>query len=322
MDLSQLTVQDSNQAYDVVIIGGGPGGATAALYAARADLRTLVLDKNLSAGALGMTTSVDNYPGMPNTTGPEIVRTIRGQAESFGAEFRQEQVIGVSLEGETKEIYTGGGTYKAHALILATGGMGRSNFVPGEEALVGRGVSYCATCDAAFFRDRWVAVVGNTEQASEEALFLAKFAAKVTLVQGGKEPKGSPELVAGVKEEPKIEFRSGRLTAVVGEQKVTGIKVSGEGGEQVLEVAGVFIFLQGNKPVIDFLGGMVPITETGCVRINRETFETDLPGVFAIGDLLCTEIKQAVIAASEGCQAAIHAEKRLRGRQKALRDWK
>lgn len=308
--------------YDVVIIGGGPGGATAAIYAARADLRTLVLDRALSAGALGMTSNVDNYPGMPNTTGPEIVQTIRQQAESFGAEFRQEQVIGVDLADEVKVIYGAQGTYRARAVILATGGMGRSSFVAGEEALVGKGVSYCATCDAAFFRGQSVAVVGNTEQAAEEALFVAKFADTVTLVHGGKEPKAPPEILEELRANPKIRFHSGRLLAVEGEGKVTGIRVTGEGGERVISLAGVFIFLQGNKPVTDYLMGMVPTTDAGCVIINRETYETQVPGVFAIGDLLCTEIKQAVIAASEGCQAAIHAEKRLRGRQKALRDWK
>jgi len=311
-----------NFEFDVVIIGGGPGGATAALYTARADLKTVVLDKSLAAGALGMTTNVDNYPGMPNTTGPEIVRTIRGQAESFGADFRQEQVIGVSLEGEVKEIYTAGGAYKARAVVLATGGMGRSSFVPGEEALVGRGVSYCATCDAAFFRDREVAVVGSGEQAAEEALFLAKFASKVTLVHAGKAPKAKPELLAELKDEPKVVFKSGRLTAVTGDGKVAGIRVMGEDGEEELAVAGVFIFLQGSKPVTDFLMGTVPTTEAGCLIVDRETFETKVSGVFAIGDLLCTEIKQAVIAASEGCQAAIHVEKRLRNRKKAMRDWK
>ncbi|HWI60445.1 MAG TPA: FAD-dependent oxidoreductase [Symbiobacteriaceae bacterium] len=308
--------------YDVVIIGGGPGGATAALYTARADLKTVVLDKNLSAGALGMTTNVDNYPGMPNATGPEIVRTIRGQAESFGAEFRQEQVIGVSLDGEEKEVYTAEGSYKARAVILATGGMGRSNFVPGEEALVGRGVSYCATCDAAFFRDQPVAVVGSGEQATEEAIFLAKFASQVTLVHSGKEPKGSPELLAHLRSEPKVTVRAGRLVAVLGEGKVSGIRIAGADGEEELDVKGIFIFLQGNKPVIDYLMGTVPTTAAGCLRVSRETFETEVSGVFAIGDLLCTEIKQAVIAASEGCQAAIHVEKKLRNRQKALRDWK
>jgi thioredoxin reductase (NADPH) len=318
----EANTQDRTE-FDVIIVGGGPGGATAALYTARADLGTLVLDKSLAAGALGMTTTVDNYPGMPHTTGPEIVKVIRGQAEEFGARFLQEQVIGVSLNDEVKEIYTGEGTYKARAVILATGGMGRSNFVPGEEEMVGRGVSYCATCDAAFFRDQPVAVVGNTEQAVEEALFLARFASKVHLVQGGKEPKAEADLLSHLQAEPKIEFVSGRLVAVEGEGRVTGIRVATTGaGEQGLPVSGAFIFLQGNKPVIDFLMGQVPTTEDGCVIIDRDTYETKVPGVFAIGDLLCTEIKQAVIAASEGCQAAIHAEKMLRGRKKALRDWK
>ncbi|MFZ5824134.1 MAG: NAD(P)/FAD-dependent oxidoreductase [Bacillota bacterium] len=312
----------ADEEYDIVIIGGGPGGATAALYAARADLRTLVLDKSLAAGALGMTGAVDNYPGMPNTTGPEIVKTIRGQAESFGALFRQEQVMGVSLEGEVKEIYTTGGSYKARAVILATGGMGRSNLVPGEERLVGRGVSYCATCDAAFFRDQPVIVVGSGEQATEEALFLTRFASKVLLVHVGKELKAPDHMLEELRENPKVEPVSGRLLEVLGEEKATGVKIATPEGERVLEAPGIFIFLQGNKPVIDYLMGTVPTTEQGCLIVNRETFETQVEMVFAIGDLLCTEIKQAVIAASEGCQAAIHAEKRLRGRKQARRDWK
>jgi thioredoxin reductase (NADPH) len=308
--------------YDIVIIGGGPGGGTAALYTARADLKTVVLDKSLAAGALGMTTKVDNYPGMPQSTGPEIVSTIRRQAESFGATFVQDTVIGVHLGGEEKEIYGNAGVYKARAVILATGGMGRSNYVPGEEPLVGRGVSYCATCDGAFFRGESVAVIGSGEQALEEALFLTKFAAEVILVHSGKEPKAPPEMLAELRENAKIRLHSGRLLAVEGEGKVAGIKVTGAGGEQMLPVSGLFIFLQGNKPVTDYLQGTVPVTDQGCVLIDRETFETHIPGVYAIGDLLCTEIKQAVIAASEGCQAAIHAEKRLRNRKKALRDWK
>lgn len=321
MEISGL--QLGNEEYDVVVIGGGPGGATAALYAARADLRTLVLDKSLAAGALGMTGRVDNYPGLPGTTGPEIVRAIRAQAESFGAEFRQEQVIGVSLaDPEYKEVYSAGGTYRTRALILATGGMGRTNLVPGEEALVGKGVSYCATCDAAFFRDMPVAVIGSGEQAVEEALFLTKFAREVTLVHTGAAPRAPEELMHELKENPRVKLQSGRLLEVLGESKVAEIRISGPQGEQRLQVDGVFIFLQGNKPVVDYLGGEIALSESGCVLVDRETFETNLPGVFAIGDLLCTEIKQAVIAASEGCQAAIHAEKRLRGRKLALKDWK
>ncbi len=319
---SPMVNLSAEQSYDVVIIGGGPGGATAALYTARAELRTLVLDKSLGAGALGMTNKVDNYPGMPNTTGPEIVKTIRGQAEAFGAEFRQEQVIGVSLEGDEKQVFTGNGTYTCRAVILATGGMGRTNLVPGEERLVGRGVSYCATCDAAFFREQPVVVVGSGEQAVEEAIFLTKFAAAVTLVHVGKEPKAPTHLVDEARAHPKVKFVSGRLLEVLGDERATGIKISGPEGERVIEAPGIFIFLQGNKPVIDYLMGTVPTTEQGCLIVDQESFETQVPLVFAIGDLLCTEIKQAVIAASEGCQAAIHAEKRLRGRKQALKDWK
>lgn len=317
-----LSHTPAEQLYDLVIIGGGPGGATAALYAARADLKTIVIDKSLGAGALGMTQKVENYPGMPNATGPEIVRTIRRQAESFGAEFVQEQVIGVSLDGEVKEVYTGSGTFRGRAVILATGSMGRASFVPGEERLVGRGVSYCATCDAAFFRGRPVAVVGSGEEAVEEALYLSNFAGKVILVHAGRQPKASPHLLEDLEQNPKIERVPGRLLEVLGEQKVEGIRIAGPEGEQVIEVPGVFIFMQGNRPVTDYLMGTVPTNPGGTVIVDRETFETRVPMVFAIGDLLGGEVKQAVVAAAHGALAAVNAEKRLRGRRQARSDWK
>lgn len=312
----------TEQVYDLLIIGGGPAGATAALYGARADLKTLVIDKSLGAGALGMTQKVDNYPGMPNATGPEIVRTIRRQAESFGAEFVQDQVIGASLDGEVKEVYTGNGTYRGRAVILATGAMGRSNYVPGEERLVGRGVSYCATCDAAFFRDQPVAVVGSGEEAVEESLYLSNFASQVILVHTGRQPQASPHLMEELEKNPKIERVSGRLLEVLGEEKVEGIRITGPEGERVIEVPGVFIFMQGNKPVTDYLMGTVPTNEDGTVIVDRRTYETRVPMVFAVGDLLGGEVKQAVIAAADGALAAVQAEKRLRGRKQARSDWK
>ena len=168
---------DAEDVYDVVIIGGGPAGATAALYAARADLKTVVIDKGLTAGALGLTTKIANYPGVPGeVSGAELVKTMRAQAEQFGARFVQDKVQAVDLESDPKMIFANGGTYITRAVVIATGAMGRGHRVPGEDRLLGHGVSYCATCDAAFFRDQVVAVAGNTDEAIEEALFLTRFA--------------------------------------------------------------------------------------------------------------------------------------------------
>jgi thioredoxin reductase (NADPH) len=315
--------QASEDTYDVIIIGAGPAGATAAIYTARADLKTLVLDKGLTAGALGMTHKIANYPGVPGEiSGADLLRRIRSQAESFGACFVQDKVLSTHLHGEVKEVHGGKGIYHARAVIIATGSMGRTNTVPGEEQLVGRGVSYCATCDGAFFRDRDVAVAGNNDEAVEEALFLTRFARRVHLLVQTPELKASPNLADEVSQHPKVETHLGtRLREVVGQQEVAGVRVaSRDGEEQQLPVAGVFIYLQGGKPITDFLGDQVPSDETGCLVVN-DVMQTSLPGVFAVGDVLCNHLKQAVIAAAEGTAAAIALQRYLSGRERLRADW-
>jgi thioredoxin reductase (NADPH) len=309
--------------YDVIIIGGGPAGATAAIYTARAELKTLVLDKGLGAGALGMTSKIANYPGVPGkVSGAELVKRIRGQAESFGAHFVQDKVLTTNLRGEVKEVYGSKGVYSGRAVVIATGAMGRTYTMPGEEQLVGRGVSYCATCDGAFFRDQEVAVAGNNDEAVEEVLFLTKLARRVHLLVPTPELKASPDLAAEVSQHPRAEIHlATRLREVVGEQKVEGVRVVPRGGEeQMVPVAGVFIYLQGGKPITDFLDGQLPITETGCLAVD-ETMQTNVPGVFAVGDVLCNHLKQAVIAAAEGASAAMALQRYLSGRDKLRPDW-
>lgn len=312
---------------DVAIIGGGPAGSSAAIYTARADLKTVVIDKGLTSGALGMTGKVENYPGLPGKTGPEIVQAIREQARSFGAEFVQAQVLSVDFSEDEKIIFTSDGDYRARAVILATGSMGRGKRVPGEEDYVGRGVSYCATCDAAFFRDQRVAVVGSSDEALEEGSFAARYASEVLFLVPGDEFKAEPHLVEELKEHDNVKvLYNYRLLGVEGDEEgVSGIKVRGPEGEETLDVKGVFIYLQGNKPVTDFLGEYlgthIDTTEAGCLVVD-ENFQTRMPGVYAIGDLLCTEVKQAVIAAGEGAWAAVNIDKWLRGRKKVRPDWK
>ncbi len=309
--------------YDVIIIGGGPAGATAAIHTARADLKTLVLDKGLTAGALGMTSKIANYPGLPGEiSGAELLKRIRNQAESFGAHFVQDKVLTTNLRGEVKEVYGSKGAYNARAVIIATGAMGRTYTMPGEEQLVGRGVSYCTTCDGAFFRDQEVAVAGNNDEAMEETLFLTKFARRVHLLVQTQELKASSDLADEVSQHPKVEIHPAtRLREVVGEQQVESVRVvTRDGEEQEIPVAGVFIYLQGGKPITDFLDGQLPTTETGCLAVD-EVMQTSLPGVFAVGDVLCNHLKQAVIAAAEGAVAAMALQRYLSGREKLRLDW-
>lgn len=313
--------KDNN--YDVIIIGGGPGGASAAIYTARADLRTLVIDKGLTAGALGITTKISNYPGVPGpVSGAELVEIMREQAESFGAEFLTDKVVGVEFSDETKTVIAGTGIYHARALVLATGSMGRTSSVPGEAEYLGRGVSYCATCDGAFFRDQDVAVIGNNDEALEEALFLTKFASNVNLIVPTPELKARQILAEEALANPKINVRLGtRLKEITGNGKVDSIRVQPRGGKvEDVPVSGAFVYLQGGKPITDYLMEQLATTEEGCLIVDSD-MQTAVPGVFAIGDLICTHIKQAVVAASDGVIAAVAIDKYLNDRKTLRTDW-
>ena len=309
--------------YDVIIIGGGPGGASAAIYTARADLRTLVIDKGLTAGALGITAKISNYPGVPGpVSGADLVEIMRGQAESFGAQFLTDKVVGVDISGDTKTVIAGTGVYNAKAIVLATGSMGRTSTVPGEEEFLGRGVSYCATCDGAFFRDQDVAVIGNNDEALEEALFLTKFASKVDLVVPTPALKARNALAEEALANPKINLRLGtRLKEITGNGKVDGINVQPRGGQvEQLPVSGAFVYLQGGRPITDYLMEQLETNEGGCLVADND-MQTTTPGVFAIGDLICTHIKQAVIAASDGVIAAVAIDKYINDRKALRNDW-
>lgn len=308
--------------YDVIVVGGGPAGATAALYAARADLKTVVLDRSMAGGALASTSKIANYPGIPGVvTGLELLQTIRGQAESFGAEFRMAQVLSAGLEGTPKELWSSEGPLKGRAVIVATGKKGRKSRIPGEEELVGRGVSYCATCDAPFYRDGVAAVIGGGEEAVAEASLLARFARKLYLVAPGASFQADPAHLEELKGNPKVEVRTGQqLREIVGGDHVAGIRLSTAGGEEALDVDGVFLYLPGNAPTTDFLEGALETTEQGCIVVDRER-ATNIPGVYAVGDVVCSYLQQAVVAAADGAIAAMAAEKYIRGRAKARSDW-
>ncbi|MCA9924466.1 MAG: FAD-dependent oxidoreductase [Anaerolineales bacterium] len=322
LGLSALGGAEDNQ-YDVIIIGGGPGGASAAIYTARADLRTLVIDKGLTAGALGITTKISNYPGVPGpVTGAELVEIMREQAKSFGAQFLTDKVVGIDLSGDEKMVMAGTGAFYAKAVVLATGSMGRTNSVKGEGELLGRGVSYCATCDGAFFRDQEVAVIGNNDEALEEALFLTKFAAKIHLIVPTPELKATAHLAQAVTDHPKLHVKTGtRLKEIVGSDRVEAVRVHPRGGaEEHIPVTGAFVYLQGGQPITDYLMGQLETTDKGCLVVDEE-MSTTVPGLFAIGDLLCSHLKQAVVAAADGVIAAVAVDKFVHGRQSSKTDW-
>lgn len=306
--------------YDVIIVGGGPSGLSAALYASRAKLKTLVLDKSKTAGSLAYASLIENYPGLEKPmSGGELLDIFRKQAESFGAEYKEEQVIGTSLSGDVKEVFTMEASYQGKTVIIATGSMGRKATIKGEGEFLGRGVSYCAICDAAFFKGKTVCVLGDSEEAVKEAGVLARFAETVYLI--------SPSQKLKVEEDyPSLQISNIKLllgrvvTAIEGSDAVERIRMKASGSESELALDGVFVYLMGNKPIIDFLQGAVDVSEEGCVMTNR-FMETNVPGVFSAGDVTCTEARQVIIAASHGCLAALSAEKYIFGRKKAKVDW-
>lgn len=309
--------------YDVIIIGGGPAGATAALYAARAGLKTVVVDKGLTTGALGVTGRIANYPGLTEeVTGAELLERMREQARSFGAEFVSDKVIGVDLKNDPKKVFCNQHMFDGRIVIIATGSMGRGTKIKGEDEFVGKGVSYCATCDAAFFKDQDVLVAGSSDEAIEEGLYLTRFASRVHFLNPSDELIAPRELVEELEANPKVTlYKEAKLKEIGGNGKVDSARFELKGaGEQTLRVSGAFIYLQGGRPITDFLEGQLEISEKGCLMVDHEQL-TSIPGVYAVGDVLCEHIKQVVIAAGEGALAGMSAEKALRGRRQIVVDW-
>ncbi|BAV43882.1 thioredoxin-disulfide reductase [Mycobacterium ulcerans] len=301
--------------HDVIVIGSGPAGYTAALYTARAQLAPLVFEGTSFGGALMTTTEVENYPGFrEGITGPELMDEMREQALRFGADLRMEDVQSVSLDGPIKSVVTSDGeTHRARAVILAMGAAARYLHVPGEQELLGRGVSSCATCDGFFFRDQDIAVIGGGDSAMEEATFLTRFARSVTLVHRRDEFRASKIMINRAQANDKIRILTNKIVlAVDGETTVTGLQlrdtVTGE--ETTLPVTGVFVAI-GHEPRSSLVRDAVDVDPDGYVLVNGRTTGTSLEGVFAAGDLVDRTYRQAVTAAGSGCAAAIDAERWL-----------
>jgi len=314
-------MEDRSDTYDVIIIGGGPAGLTAALYSARSKLKTVILDKSLTAGALAYSNRIENYPGLTNpVSGKELLSIMRTQAMGFGAEYVETQVVGMNLSGDTKEVFTMERTYSGKTLIIATGAMGRKPGIKGEGEFLGKGVSYCAICDAAFFGGKTVCIIGNSEETVKEAEVLARFAETVYLISPTNTLKVDDNH-PGLKI-PNIRIMLGYTpTSIEGKDIVERIRMHDCNQKEVdLELSGVFVYLHGNKPITDFLAGTLETGEDGCIPVNC-MMETSVPGVFAAGDVTCTEIRQVVVAASQGCLAALAAEKYLYKRTRYRMDW-
>jgi thioredoxin reductase (NADPH) len=304
----------TDEVRELIIIGSGPAGYTAAVYAARAQLRPLVFEGTQFGGALMTTTEVENYPGFTDgIMGPELMEQMRGQAKRFGADLRAEDVEQVSLEGEVKTVVANGVTYRARAVVLAMGAAARYLHVPGEQLLLGRGVSACATCDGFFFRDKDIAVIGGGDSAMEEAIFLTRFARSVTIVHRREDFRASRIMLERAKNEPKMRWRTNaEVVEVVGDNSVAGLKlrdtVTGE--ESLLEVSGMFVAI-GHDPRSGLVRDVLETDEDGYVKVEAPSTRTAIPGVFAAGDLVDKTYRQAVTAAGSGCAAAIDAERWL-----------
>ncbi|MBJ7902032.1 thioredoxin-disulfide reductase [Streptomyces sp. NPDC004549] len=301
---------------NVIIIGSGPAGYTAALYTARASLKPLVFEGAVTAGgALMNTTEVENYPGFPSgIMGPDLMDNMRAQAERFGAELIPDDIVSVDLTGEIKTVTdTSGTVHRAKAVIVATGSQHRKLALPNEDALSGRGVSWCATCDGFFFRDQDIAVIGGGDTAMEEATFLSRFAKSVTIVHRRDTLRASKAMQERAFNDPKIKFAwDSEVVEILGEQKLTGLKLrnvkTGEVSE--LPVTGLFIAI-GHDPRTELFKGQLDLDAEGYLKVAAPSTRTNVPGVFAAGDVVDHTYRQAITAAGTGCASALDAERYL-----------
>jgi len=310
-----------DQIHNVIIIGSGPAGYTAAVYTARAQLAPLVFEGTSFGGALMTTTEVENYPGFKDgIMGPELMDQMREQALRFGADLQMEDVEAVDLTGPVKTVTTGAGdTFRARSVILAMGAAARYLGVPGEQELLGRGVSACATCDGFFFKDQDIAVIGGGDSAMEEATFLTRFARSVTLVHRRDQLRASKIMAERAEADHKIRFAwNSAVTAIHGDAKVTGVTLRDTvtGAEREVAATGIFIAI-GHDPRNELVQGQVTLDEGGYVVCRDRSTLTNLPGVFACGDLVDHTYRQAITAAGSGCAAALDAERYLATRHSA-----
>lgn len=305
---------------DVIIVGSGPAGYTAAIYTARADLSPTVIAGSVDAGGeLMKTTEVENFPGFPSgILGPELMANLQEQAEKFGTEVVYDDVTSLDLAGDIKKVtLSSGEVLEASTVILSTGSAYRMLGVPGEDRLLGHGLSACATCDGFFFREKNIAVVGGGDSAMEEATFLTRFARTVTVIHRRDTLRASKIMQERAFANPKINFIwNAEITELVGDDSVTGavLRDTVTGETRSIDLDGVFIAI-GNDPRTELVAGQIDLTDTGFIAVEGRTSRTSLPGVFAAGDVLDPTYRQAITAAGSGCVAALDAEHYLAARE-------
>lgn len=296
--------------YDMVVIGGGPGGYTAALYAARAGLKVIVLEKLSAGGQMALTNQIDNYPGFEEgIDGFTLGEKMQQQAQRFGAETELAEVTALRLHGEVKEVETSEGMYYGKTVVLATGANPRKLELPGEDALVGKGVNYCAACDGMMYRGKTVVVVGGGNTAAEEALVLSRIAEKVILVHRRDTLRTTKVYHEPLKNAPNVEFRwDSVVTELLREDRLTGVKIQDvhSGEEAVIPCDGVFVSI-GRTPATWLVKDQLALDESGYI-IADESTETSIPGVYAVGDLRTKALRQIVTAVADGAMAAHSAE--------------
>ena len=303
---------------DVVIVGSGPAGYTAAIYAARAQLKPIIYEGSVTAGgALMNTTEVENFPGFADgVMGPELMESMRKQVARFDAKIITDDIVSMKLDGEIKKLTDGSGnTVKAKSVILAMGSAYKEIGLKNEKRLSGRGVSWCATCDGFFFRDQVIAVVGGGDSAMEEATFLTKFASKVVLIHRRDSFRASKIMVERAAANPKIEFLfNHEVIDVLGDEKLSGLKLKNtvSGDESIKDFTGLFVAI-GHLPRSELVAGQVELNSEGYVQVEGRSTKTKIAGVFACGDLVDYTYRQAITAAGSGCQAALDAERFLAG---------
>jgi thioredoxin reductase (NADPH) len=300
---------------DVIVIGSGPAGYAAALYAARAKLNPLVFEGSVTAGgALMTTTDVENYPGFPDgILGPDLMDSIRKQAERFGAELVADDVLEADLAATPKVVKTHAGEFRGRTIIIATGSSYRELGIPGEKRLSGHGVSWCATCDGFFFREQDIAVIGGGDSAMEEATFLTRFARSVTIVHRRGSLRASKIMQDRATSNPKINFAwNSQVVEILGEDRATGLLLRDveTDAESVLPVTGIFVAI-GHDPRSELFKGQLATDEDGYLLVDQPSTRTAIPGVFAAGDVVDRHYRQAVTAAGTGCAAALDAERWL-----------
>ncbi|MDP4126453.1 MAG: thioredoxin-disulfide reductase [Bacillota bacterium] len=299
--------------YDVIIIGAGPAGLTAGIYAARGGLKTVILELAMPGGQAASTEKIENYPGFPEgINGYELMNSFHQQALAFGVEFLFEEVLKLDLNGNVKKIQTNSQVLEARSIIIAAGSKPRSLGVPGEDVFRGQGVSYCATCDGAFFRNKKVVVVGGGDSAIEEGMYLTKFAEQVIIIHRRESFRASQIAISRAKANPKIKFElNAVIEEIMGSDHVEGVRIKGVQSGEVREIPadGVFIYI-GTDPNAQFIGGEIKTSDQGYI-VTNSLLQTNIEGVYAAGDIRDTPLRQVATAVGDGALAAVEVEKYL-----------